>query len=647
MAKKPARKLEYHDRFALQQADQAIRKDIIRALVEIVTNSDDSYQRLENAGLPVQGEIIIDVQRKRKNSLFRVRDRAEGMSGEKMDEMVGTYGAPTSGFIEGRSVRGLWGRGLKDAFYGIGNGHIHAIHNGYYYHSRLFIRDGTPLYEPSDAPVYANLALRKKYEIPVGNGTVIELVLSRPDVPVPQIDSVRFKLQQHFELRRIMANANRRLLLRELDSRGRIREEYELSYRAPKGIQIYDEWVDIPESPAQVHLEVYRSDEPLSRPAEQGDYADGGLLVVSKGVVLTLTMLKFAHNEFANRIYGAIVCDYLHDLLQQEVTEPILSATRDGVNWNHPFMRALRLEIEAKLEPLILAERRYVQSHTELVLDKRLRKRFNTALRRLNSMAKQVLVAKSSSRRSKPTRPSVPFKGFGFVKEFANVQTGRTATLTVRARLPKRGRAPDAILVSSDNPEVRLTAPAAALLPRADYPDIAEALVRIEARQVGAEGVVTAQWNGLSAEALIKVVSRPARKEESAGGFFTKIDFSANVDPKQRVTFDLETGTIVVAVTAPSVAPYLGEGGIGADTPQGQVVLAELVTEAVCREIARRGVQSGRLPSFHDNMSDSIQYHFQQLQHEFSGQIHEFFVDPKYRRATSEQYPVSSGGSSR
>ena len=43
-----SRKLQYADRVALQQADQAIRKDVLRALVEVITNSNDSYSRLES-----------------------------------------------------------------------------------------------------------------------------------------------------------------------------------------------------------------------------------------------------------------------------------------------------------------------------------------------------------------------------------------------------------------------------------------------------------------------------------------------------------------------------------------------------------------------------------------------------------------------
>jgi len=56
-----SRKLQYADRVALQQADQAIRKDVLRALVEVITNCNDSYSRLEDTGLRVKGEIVIDI----------------------------------------------------------------------------------------------------------------------------------------------------------------------------------------------------------------------------------------------------------------------------------------------------------------------------------------------------------------------------------------------------------------------------------------------------------------------------------------------------------------------------------------------------------------------------------------------------------
>jgi len=44
------RKIQFDDRFITQQADQAIRRDLFRALVELITNANDSYRRLENEG---------------------------------------------------------------------------------------------------------------------------------------------------------------------------------------------------------------------------------------------------------------------------------------------------------------------------------------------------------------------------------------------------------------------------------------------------------------------------------------------------------------------------------------------------------------------------------------------------------------------
>ncbi|TAK14788.1 MAG: hypothetical protein EPO32_00415 [Anaerolineae bacterium] len=631
MTKKNARRLEYHDRFALQQADQAIRKDVMRALVELVTNSNDSYGRLEANGVPVDGRIIIEVRRKQKNAELRVRDFAEGMDAETMNKAVGTYGAPTSGFLQGQGVRGLWGRGLKDAFYGLGHGRVYSIHEGSYFEAALFTEDGAPMYDPPDEPRPVTEKQRKSLDIPGGNGTVLEIIISRSDVSVPLIDTLKFKLQQHFELRTIMNSPHRQVILREMDKGEKIKQEIPLSYSPPTGIRIYNEAFYLPGTPALVHLEVHRSDEPLTTVSEVGDYADGGLLVVSKRVVMALTLLKYEHNENASRVYGMIQCDYLHDLLQKEEAEPILTATRDGLNWDHPFMKVLRQEVEGKLEPLIQAERRLAQNRGSVMLDKRIRKRFTSALKRLNSIASEILVGPRAAKSA--TRPDIPFNGFGFVREFSTVQTGRDVGLTLRAELKSGLREGSIIEVVSEHPKVRVVTPYVELAARKDYPEIGEARVQVEGLQVGVEGIVNAKVNGRQAEALVKVVSKPAQEESSpTRGFITDIEFSASGDPRQRAVFDRETARIVISTRAPSVAQYLGLDGSGVTTPQGQVLVAELVTEAMCREIARLGVQNGKLPAFHESLEASIQAHVQRLQHEFAHEIHAFFVDGQYRR---------------
>ena len=208
-----SRKLQYADRVAIQQADQAIRKDVMRALVEIITNANDSYSRLEDVGSSSSGEIVIDVLRKHSNSKIVVRDFAEGMTDSRMDKVVGTYGEATSGIKEDKHVRGMWGRGLKDSIFGLGYGYVRSFKGANFYSCSLLVKKGIPTFDLDD-PIRATVDLRQKYEVLQGNGTILEIIVSRTDVKMPQFNNLRNYLQRHFELRQIMSNPNRKIILR-------------------------------------------------------------------------------------------------------------------------------------------------------------------------------------------------------------------------------------------------------------------------------------------------------------------------------------------------------------------------------------------------------------------------------------------------
>lgn len=274
---KQSRQLQYDDRVAIQQADQAIKKDVRRALVELLTNSNDSYNKIEESGQTGDGLMVVEIRRAyKKYSLIRVRDYAEGMNDLEMDKSVGTYGGATSGFTKGKSVRGLWGRGLKDAIFGLGHGNISSIKDNTFYSSSLSIKNNKPTFELEE-PVKASRAIRKQTEIPTGNGTCVEIEVSREDVTVPQFDSLRRFLERHFELRTILLNPRRKIILTEIDVKGDPKEDVELVYKPPLGLTVLDEFIDLPKYGCNIHLEVYRSDVPLSTPAEEGEIADGGV----------------------------------------------------------------------------------------------------------------------------------------------------------------------------------------------------------------------------------------------------------------------------------------------------------------------------------------------------------------------------------
>ncbi|HSG42371.1 MAG TPA: hypothetical protein VLA72_04370 [Anaerolineales bacterium] len=620
-----SRKLQYADRVALQQADQAIRKDVLRALVEIITNSNDSYTRLEDAGANVSGEIIIDIWRKRKNSVVRVRDFAEGMDDAHMDKVVGTYGEATSGLKEDKHVRGMWGRGLKDAIFGLGYGYVNSIQGDMLYRSSLLLKDGVPTFD-LDEPIPVSEELRDKHGIPYGNGTEIEIIISRDDVKIPQYDNLRNYLQRHFELRTIMGSQSRLIILRNLSGKNKVRDEHVLSYKPPKGEKVLDEYFDIEGFPASAHLQLLRSKIQLSTRGEEGDYADAGLLVISEATVISLTMLKFENDPYASFFYGSIRCDYLHDLLKND--EPILTATRDGINWTLPFTKALKEAVEERIEPLVQVEREHAIQDEQMKLDKKLRKKLDKTIRELNVIASSELrVARGSS---DGINIEPPPSGLGFVPERVFVQTGQTVTLTLRAYLSETILDGSTVFIVSDNPEVDVLTPKVEIKADKNSENIGLAKVRVEGKQVGSESLVTAYLGDQKAQAMVQVRSRKETADDAPikkhHGLFADIRFDDRMDPRQRVYLDRVNSDIVVATAAPSVKRYLDEQHRLDTSTQGQVLLAELITEAVCREIARQGVESGKFLAPEGSEADAIQSHFIRLQNRYAHLIHNVVV---------------------
>ena len=83
---------------------KATQGNVIRALVELITNSDDSYIRLEGNNNNFIGNIIIEYKKIGFCGHFSVCDYAEGMTEVEVEKNFTKYGAFTSGKEIGKSV---------------------------------------------------------------------------------------------------------------------------------------------------------------------------------------------------------------------------------------------------------------------------------------------------------------------------------------------------------------------------------------------------------------------------------------------------------------------------------------------------------------------------------------------------------------
>src|SRR2546425_6486127 len=110
--------------------------DVYDALVELITNADDSYSRLfrKNKRPNDGGDILVEhmEQRKGQPSKIVVRDKAEGMNSEDMEKSLLQLGA----FSSEAGNRGYMGRGAKDCT-ALGNLVFESIKDDRYYRCKI------------------------------------------------------------------------------------------------------------------------------------------------------------------------------------------------------------------------------------------------------------------------------------------------------------------------------------------------------------------------------------------------------------------------------------------------------------------------------------------------------------------------------
>lgn len=345
--------------------------------------------------------------------------------------------------------------------------------------------------------------------------------------------------------------------------------------------------------------------------------------------ILALSLLRYNHDPNAEHLFGRVCAPYLDELLSKQ--EPVLVATREveGLDWNHPYNRALKAVLEDKLRPLVEAEARRRRAAESQIQDQRLRATVQSALSELNRIAQGELSGELGG-----TEPMVPPAGFGFVPEYVQVVADRDAALYVRSVTPAVVPSGSDVTATSDSVDVVVQTACVKVEEDARYEGLGRAKIVVRGRRIGAEAIVTAKCQDREAAALVKVISKRLPPGDThrrrRQGLFKEVRFD---DREPRLRSRFEDGVIVIETRAPTVSPYIGPGGEGAhDTGQGQVMLAELVTEAFCREIARRRIQTGLVPHPVGGEADARDREYRRLHNQYAGRIHCVFVQDRYRR---------------
>jgi hypothetical protein len=598
-----------------------------KGLIELITNADESYNRLEKKGEVVSGKIEITVDRhtRVKPTVVEVMDYAEGIDGEDMKECIAKYGEDTSR----GGGRGVFGMGLKDTLIASGGGEVISFKHGKKWQCSVaangkYVIGAAQKITGFDRKMYPN------HE----RGTIVRAFIPPGQFQIGRFDTLKANLQTHVCLRTIMSDTKRTVLLREKKTGG---EEQSLTYCQPDGDLIREELLEVagyPDARTILRIFLAKGVEPLS---QIGFCRTGGIVIKSFRACHEATLFGFDEDQYASRLFGELMCDKIDEL--QRAGEQVVTRERDGLRRQHPFTKELVRAAKAIVDDVVTTERKKAEKQQKVLETEETRKRFKDAVKSLNEIAtKELQGAPGAGTGHDGHRPPAeirpPLNGFEFIPDSYRIVLAMPEALKLRIQLGQDIQIGDVITLESNVEGVKILHPTLAVpVERYENPPVAIARISVEGIQPNAEAWITARCKGKEANAIVEVVSKRTQREPTLGGLFREIKYRANEDSPFRVHFDRHTGIIWINTSESSVQLYFGPDGAGQDQAANQCLVGELVTQVACEEIARARRERGNLdiPTGVKEL-DAFHNYLNKLRMQNAGLIHRLLVDRKYRR---------------
>ena len=334
-----------------QDSNQAMKGDVVRALIELITNSDDAYARAKKTG---RIEVIIRRPAVKGETVeICVRDHATGLDPQGMEDKFSVLGGDESGFADGEDVRGLFSRGSKDTAW-FGKTVFESIKDGVY--SRL------ELNHTGDWESDSCTAGDEHYEA-LGfsdgeNGLSATMFVSRQGTRVPDLRDLVERLASHVQLRQVVENQD--VVVSEYRN-GKLIQSPKVVWELPASTVLFDGDIDVPGYDCTAHLVINRLDERSEGPVTE--YTMHGIEVRGRRAAYMNTL--FGQSSHATALVnGVLTCPMIDDLIRSfgkpgtsDEKNPmrLVSRSRDGLEETHPFMTKLSVAVLEKLKP-ILAE---------------------------------------------------------------------------------------------------------------------------------------------------------------------------------------------------------------------------------------------------------------------------------------------------
>lgn len=598
---------------------------IEKALVELITNSDESYARLERAGNEVSGSLRIEYERHRAGGLLVVTDQAEGMSFERASSIL-TYGAAHSPLARGEGTgRGYFGRGLKQAVYGLGHGWLETIHKGRYSRIELFRgENGGYLYDDGGGD---RAAVSHDYER-LGiteNGCRVSIVIENANTNISRFGSLVSAVRDNIYLRDVLERRNVELFGMQQDkvveSSGRV------TYEEPPAAVLL--------GPDELGTFVHEDEEypftiTLKRALDadltlRGDERTNGLVILSGMAVLDCQLFDYENQVGSEYLFGTVRCPALIEKLGQGAA--IISDEREGLNQKNPLVAAFSRAVSKLLAPHVMAEQEKLKHLERAATSDRTSHMIEHLLHHMSQAATHdmgiVLQAPEGVEIGPDDQTGDP-AGLRFTTPFYYRRTGHPFHVSLLID-PEQLPADGIMTFDFAHPDEMRLKPVPADIPvselgntrrmewtvAADAPALGQLTVRVGPHWAWCEVVIAENASGHAAHgnhAKSPRIPKPKVARDHGIDMFLGYEFRNLENQPARAIYDPEARKIVINTAAPTVQLYVDGRGYFRDS--ARLLLAELFMDVISDELARQLVQrSGKtndVEAFHAAKQDII-----------------------------------------
>lgn len=338
---------------------------LTQGLVELITNVDDAYERLNKPNKSYQGDCAIFYDRggETRATTLKISDKAAGMDAEKLHSVLKRHGDKIKS--EGAS-RGFFARGLLDVS-SIADVFIQTVKDKKITTGQIKYQTFQYKIVDRDVPINKmNQTIAKGIDgfdfhksKKLKNGTDIILKIpSNSAINIPQIKTLIDNLNKQYQLRNILSIEKNKEFKNTLNLIlfDKKKNKYSINYNSPKAKLEIDEKIELfPKEGKKVlaHFQLYKTENPMEESTHE--YRHYGILTQGIKAIYENSFLDESLNNesILKSYYGVLKCEYIDELAHDfennrskkktyptDNPKPIHDQERRrGLTKDHPFVK--------------------------------------------------------------------------------------------------------------------------------------------------------------------------------------------------------------------------------------------------------------------------------------------------------------------